>query len=493
MIEFSPQPARLHSGPLGGPTGPGQPGSSGAETQGFAAFLADVAEPGSAADPAAASEPEAALAAGPRAASPAAERAGLPEGGKILPGAQNALAGTLIAEPATAAPLPDSARLARLGAAAPLYALIRAGDALADSVKSDTSSAASDETDAPLSDGVGVLVSPIFGALAALPSAAAITAQEASRPETASPVNPGAESGAAASSAAAAVLANPQGVAQTTGARLAALDPRVFSLKLERETDGSPAGTRSSESPTVALPTDQIIGQRGHQPSAVHALAGLQASVLAGGADREARPAGSASALAALTVSAEPEQDDAAPLAPALALSTTLLGDNPAPAAARGAAPAAERIDFAALVDAVARARETGGGADVAASVTHAEFGRVSLRFQSEENGLAVSMMSPDPGFAPAVAAARLADTGFGQNQQGQNQQTQQNQSQQSQGQAAGSQAGQSGDGSAQARGGSSQRGDAQPQGRNQTGRAGENPGGAAATGDDLRRGAIWA
>jgi hypothetical protein len=40
----------------------------------------------------------------------------------------------------------------------------------------------------------------------------------------------------------------------------------------------------------------------------------------------------------------------------------------------------------------------------------HAEFGRVSLRFQAEADGLSVAMTSADPTFAPAVAAARAAE-----------------------------------------------------------------------------------
>jgi hypothetical protein len=40
----------------------------------------------------------------------------------------------------------------------------------------------------------------------------------------------------------------------------------------------------------------------------------------------------------------------------------------------------------------------------------HAEFGSVSMRFNSDADGLSVAMTSPDPTFAPAVAAAHAAE-----------------------------------------------------------------------------------
>ncbi|MEI5579504.1 hypothetical protein, partial [Streptomyces brasiliscabiei] len=50
-----------------------------------------------------------------------------------------------------------------------------------------------------------------------------------------------------------------------------------------------------------------------------------------------------------------------------------------------------------------------GGAAPVAVAVTHAEFGRVTLRFARDDDGLAVRMASPDPAFAPAAIAASTA------------------------------------------------------------------------------------
>jgi Meckel syndrome type 1 protein len=83
------------------------------------------------------------------------------------------------------------------------------------------------------------------------------------------------------------------------------------------------------------------------------------------------------------------------------------------------AAQPAEGIGFDALVDSIARARDgaadgfaTGftNGAPVAVAMRHAEFGRISLRFKTDADGLSVAMASADPAFAPAVAAAHAAE-----------------------------------------------------------------------------------
>lgn len=72
--------------------------------------------------------------------------------------------------------------------------------------------------------------------------------------------------------------------------------------------------------------------------------------------------------------------------------------------------PAPQRVDVTTLVDTIARARDDAASATpVAVALTHAEFGKVSLRFRNEDDGLSVSMSSADPGFAPAVAAAGQA------------------------------------------------------------------------------------
>lgn len=94
------------------------------------------------------------------------------------------------------------------------------------------------------------------------------------------------------------------------------------------------------------------------------------------------------------------------PLAPS---QPQLPVESQAPGSAR-MQPAPERVDFATLVDALSRAREDSSAGTVHASVRHAEFGRVSLRFdRDEDNGLSVAMSSADPGFTRAVSAAAQA------------------------------------------------------------------------------------
>lgn len=79
-------------------------------------------------------------------------------------------------------------------------------------------------------------------------------------------------------------------------------------------------------------------------------------------------------------------------------------------AASSGTAGQTGTTDMAALVDRLVEARAAArsglGSQSVQASVTHADFGRVSLRFNQDDDGLSVSMTSRDPGFAPAAQAA---------------------------------------------------------------------------------------
>lgn len=84
-----------------------------------------------------------------------------------------------------------------------------------------------------------------------------------------------------------------------------------------------------------------------------------------------------------------------------------------------------ERIDFATLVDTLNRAREDASPNAVRISMTHSDFGRVSMRFEQNDGGLAVAMSSADPGFARAVTASNeaasaqtSADTPRGQSSQ---------------------------------------------------------------------------
>lgn len=68
-----------------------------------------------------------------------------------------------------------------------------------------------------------------------------------------------------------------------------------------------------------------------------------------------------------------------------------------------------ERIDFATLVDTLNRAREEAEPNAMRVSVAHADFGRVSMRFEQDDTGMSVAMSSADPGFARAITASNEA------------------------------------------------------------------------------------
>lgn len=68
-----------------------------------------------------------------------------------------------------------------------------------------------------------------------------------------------------------------------------------------------------------------------------------------------------------------------------------------------------ERIDFATLVDTLNRAREEAEPNSVRVAIAHADFGRVSMRFDQDDKGMTIAMSSADPGFARAVSATNEA------------------------------------------------------------------------------------
>jgi hypothetical protein len=87
----------------------------------------------------------------------------------------------------------------------------------------------------------------------------------------------------------------------------------------------------------------------------------------------------------------------------AVAPSTTATG--PAtPSAPQNGPDMAALVDR--LVEARAAARSGLGTQSVQAAITHADFGKVSLRFDQNDDGMSVSMASNDPAFAPAARAA---------------------------------------------------------------------------------------
>ena len=65
--------------------------------------------------------------------------------------------------------------------------------------------------------------------------------------------------------------------------------------------------------------------------------------------------------------------------------------------------------DFGTLVARLNEAREAADPQVVRTAINHADFGRVSLQFRHDDNGLAVTMANADPGFSGAVQAAASA------------------------------------------------------------------------------------
>ena len=79
----------------------------------------------------------------------------------------------------------------------------------------------------------------------------------------------------------------------------------------------------------------------------------------------------------------------------------------PAPAFAGGHTPATAPHDFAGLVDRITAARTAAAADDVVrATISHRDFGRVSLSFEPGEGPLTVRVASSDPAFTPAVQVA---------------------------------------------------------------------------------------
>ena len=186
-------------------------------------------------------------------------------------------------------------------------------------------------------------------------------------------------------------------------------DPQTRTAGLPTTSQPSVASGRSARSTNTSAnapastPTQQPVTPRATANDAKAAQAG------SGNATADTATASTA------TVAALPAMTGAALSAPLSHASTAPL-----------ATPTAETpTDFATLVDSIARARAEStdaavGAATVGVTLQHADFGRVSMQFSARDEGLAVTMRSADPGFAPAVAAASAsasgANTGSGGN-----------------------------------------------------------------------------
>ncbi len=149
--------------------------------------------------------------------------------------------------------------------------------------------------------------------------------------------------------------------------------------------------------------------------------------------------AGSPTALTNFSAPSEPlphtspvavqRQTDESATAPAQMLSTPAAPPSiTAPDISNITASAAERpADFTQIVDRLIAARDAAGSGTaqpVHVSLSHAEFGKVSLRFSHDDGALSVAMSSADPAFAraaqiaaPSQPAAADANTGGSSNQ----------------------------------------------------------------------------
>lgn len=147
------------------------------------------------------------------------------------------------------------------------------------------------------------------------------------------------------------------------------------------------------------------------QPAApVAPTAGRPARDERSGTEVPAAPRGLSTERAPLAEQRATAEFVAAPVLPVAADGSAQV----ATPAASGIAPLAgaepARQDFAALVDRLVEIRNAGMAQSTHASVHHAEFGQVSLKFQQDGGDLSVSMSSADPDFAIAAQAAMPAD-----------------------------------------------------------------------------------
>lgn len=105
-----------------------------------------------------------------------------------------------------------------------------------------------------------------------------------------------------------------------------------------------------------------------------------------------------------------PTEFVAGPVLPMAADGAAQAGAQTVPGIAPATGADLPRQDFAALVERLVEARSAGAAQSTHASVQHAEFGQVSLKFQQDGGDLSVSMTSADPDFAIAAQAAMPAD-----------------------------------------------------------------------------------
>jgi len=234
-------------------------------------------------------------------------------------------------------------------------------------------------------------------------AAAPTKAGPSASPSPAPVVSPGRPAAAPATGTTDALTASPAATAPVPTTTVAA--PAIsFILERDAPVSGSPDTAAADAAPNADQPgPDQTAAKA--QPSTLAALTGAatpnRTALRKARAEVETALPGLKSGTAEITASAFSLAQPAT--GPASAVSASA-----GPAAA---AQPAEGIGFDALVDSIARARDgVADGAPVAVAMRHAEFGRISLRFHTDADGMSVAMSSPDPTFAPAVAAAHAAE-----------------------------------------------------------------------------------
>lgn len=170
----------------------------------------------------------------------------------------------------------------------------------------------------------------------------------------------------------------------------------------------------AARSVTAQVNVARADGEGVEAPAAGTAAPAPLAAIAAADPQAAERPAaalrGAVADRAALIERVMPEFT-ASPIVPLADASAQVAGS--AAPAIPGAAPAigAEpRQDFAALVERLVEARNAGAAQSTHASIQHAEFGQVSLKFQQDGGALSVSMSSADPDFAIAAQAAMPAE-----------------------------------------------------------------------------------
>lgn len=153
------------------------------------------------------------------------------------------------------------------------------------------------------------------------------------------------------------------------------------------------------------------IGKEGRPQAAGTRLPSIP--IVKGDADRPSEPALSSRAdirstgeEAAMTIAADAPQPVTAPPQERATQAPSVSATAATPSNHRAEAPA----DFSTLVDRLVAAREAAQGSlgaqAVHAALAHAEFGKVSLRFEQQDGALNVAMASADPDFARSVLAA---------------------------------------------------------------------------------------